>query len=177
VTSVDILGPVAVLAIVEIAVVIAILWFGIARELRALRSEAARHAMLSAFGSAQAAVHGDPTQLLTWYPLAQVARRLEPEAFASLDAAAGGTFPFTRDQVERAHAKVSSDWLAWEQAHDEEYRVKAAAAEQELASASAEAAALARARLQRIEHEKIERYQQRYEAYIRTAKALQALLE
>jgi hypothetical protein len=156
---------------------VAILWFTVTRELRALRSEAARHAMLATFGPAQAAVQADPTQLVTWYRLAQAARRTDPHTFATLDAAAGGTFPFTREQVERAHAKVSSEWLAWEQAHDEEYRVKAAAAEQDLGRVSGEAAALARARLDRIQHEKIERYQQRYEAYIRTAKALQALLE
>jgi hypothetical protein len=72
---------------------------------------------------------------------------------------------------------VSSDWLAWEKAHDEEYRIRAAAAEQELARETGDAAALARARLDRIQHEKIERYQQRYEEYVRTSKALQALLE
>jgi hypothetical protein len=156
---------------------IAIVWLTITRELRASRSAAARHAALAAFGPAQAAVQADPTLLLTWYPLAQAARKLEPAAFAALDAAAGRTFPFTREQVERAHAKVSSDWLAWEQGHDEEYRVKAAAAEQELVRSTGDAATLARARLDRIQHEKIERYQQRYEAYIRTAKALQALLQ
>ena len=156
---------------------IAVLWFAVTRELRALRADAARYAALGTFGSAQAAVQADPTLLVTWYPLAQAARRLDPRTFAALDAAAGGAFPFTREHVERAHAKVSSDWLAWEQAHDEEYRLKAAAAEQELGRSAGEAAALARARLDRIQREKIERYQQRYEAYIRTAKALQALLE
>ncbi len=164
-------------AALYIGAFVAILWFTVTRELRALRREAARHALLGTFGPAQVAVQADPTQLITWYPLARVARKADPAAFAALDAAAGGTFPFTREQVERAHAKVSSDWLAWEQAHDEEYRVKAAAAEQEIGRASGDAATLARARLNRIQHEKIERYQQRYEAYIRTAKALQGLLE
>jgi hypothetical protein len=155
----------------------AIIWFTVTRELRALRSESARHAMLATFAPAQAAVVADPAQPVTWFPVAQAARRLDPLTFAALDAAAGRTFPFTREQVERAHAKVSADWLAWEQAHDEEYRVKAAAAEQDLGRAGGEAATLARARLERVQHEKIERYQQRYESYIRTAKALQALLE
>jgi hypothetical protein len=134
-------------------------------------------ALLQTFGPAQAAVQQDPKQLLTWYPLAEAGRKLFPEAFASLDEATGGRFPFTRDIVERAHAKVSSDWLAWEKAHDEEYRLKAAAAEQELRQAASDEQALARARLDRIQHEKIERYQQRYEEYVRTSKALQALLE
>jgi hypothetical protein len=168
-----------VLALVALSVagVIAALGLAIARELRAFRSESARHAMLGTFGPAKAAVQGDPTLLLTWYPLAQAARKLDPSTFATLDAAMGGTFPFTREQVERAHARISSEWLAWEQAHDEEYRVKGAAAEQEMAGLSGDAARLAKARLDRIQHEKIERYQQRYEVYIRTAKALQALLE
>jgi hypothetical protein len=134
-------------------------------------------ALLQTFGPAQAAVHQDPKQLLTWYPLAEAGRKLFPAAFAALDEATGGRFPFTRDVVERAHAKVSSDWLAWEKAHDEEYRLKAAVAEQELRQAASDEQALARARLDRIQHEKIERYQQRYEEYVRTSKALQALLE
>jgi hypothetical protein len=156
---------------------VTILWFTVTRELRALRSDTARYAALATFGAAQAAVQADPRQLVTWYPLAKTARVLDPQTFAALDAAAGAAFPFTKEQVERAHAKVSSEWLAWEQAHDEEYRVKAAAAEQDLGRASGEAVNLARARLERIQHEKIERYQQRYEVYIRTSKALQALLE
>ena len=141
------------------------------------RRDAAIDAMMQTFGPAQAAALMDPQQLLAWYPLAQAARRLRPDAFAALDAATGHAFPFTREQVEQAHARVTSDWLAWEKAHDEEYRVKAAAAEQEMTRAAGDAATLARARLERIQHEKIERYQQRYEEYVRTAKALQALLQ
>jgi hypothetical protein len=171
-----VLFALATLAIYTGALV-AVLWLMVTRELRALRADAARHAMLATFGPAQAAVQADPTQLVTWYPLAQAARRADPATFAALDAAAGATFPFPRALVERAHARVSSDWLAWEQAHDEEYRVKAGAAEQELGRAVGDSASLARARLERIQHEKIERYQQRYEVYIRTSKALQALLE
>ena len=139
--------------------------------------DAAIQSVLQTFGPAQAAALADPRQLVTWYPLAQAARKLQPSAFVAIEAALGRPFPFTREQVEQAHAKVSTDWLAWEQAHDEEYRLKAAAAEQELARATGEAATLARARLDRVQHEKIERYQQRYAEYIRTAKALQALLQ
>ena len=134
-------------------------------------------ALLQTFGPAQAAAQQDPKQLLTWYPLAEASRKLFPDAFSALDGATGGRFPFAKDAVERAHAKVSSDWLAWEMAHDEEYRLKAAAAEQELRQAGGDAGALAKARLDRIQHEKIERYQQRYEDYVRTSKALQALLQ
>jgi hypothetical protein len=171
--------PVVVILIgaVYVGGFIAILWFTITRELRRLRRAHTRGALLQTFGAAQAAALGDPRQLLTWYPLAEAARRLEPDAFADIEAAAGKPFPFSRADAERAHARVSSEWLAWEKAHDEEYRIKAAEAERALAAASGDAAAVARARLDRIQHEKIERYQQRYEEYIRTGKALQALLQ
>jgi hypothetical protein len=170
--------PVVLIMIVMYAVPFAaVVWLLITRELQRRRHEATLQAMVETFGPAQAAVQLDPRQLLAWHPLAEASRKLFPAAFASLDAAAGGRFPFSQDVVERAHAKVTSEWLAWEKAHDEEYRIKGAAAEQELAAAAGEAAALARARLDRVQHEKIERYQQRYEEYVRTAKALQALLQ
>jgi hypothetical protein len=154
-----------------------IVWLLVTRPLRLQRHEAAVQAMLQTFGPARAAAQHDAKQLLAWHPLAEASRKLFPAAFDALDGATGSRFPFPKDAIERTHARVSSDWLAWEKAHDEEYRIKAAAAEQELAVAAGEAAALARARLDRIQHEKIERYQQRYEEYVRTAKALQALLQ
>jgi len=159
--------------LVVIAVLVALVW----HELRQARRAAAIQAALHLFGPAQGAAVGDPRAMLTWVPLARAARTLEPAAFAALDAATGGAFPFTREQIERAHARVSAEWLTWEAAHDEEYRLKAAEAELELGRSTGEAARLARARLDRIQREKIERYQQRYEEYIRTAKALQALVE
>jgi hypothetical protein len=79
--------------------------------------------------------------------------------------------------VQAAHARCTADWLAWERSHDAEYKLRAAALEQALAAASESEKPLARARLDAIEREKLERYQQRYEEYIRTAKALQALIE
>ena len=154
-----------------------VVWLLITRPLRAQRHETAVLTLLQMFGAAQSAAHQDPKQLLSWQPLAEGARRLFPAAFAALDATMGGRFPFPKELLERAHARVSSEWLAWEKAHDEEYRIKAAAAEHELTSATGEAAALVRARIDRIQHEKIERYQQRYEEYIRTAKAIQALIQ
>ena len=162
-----------ILLLAGIAALVGLIW----REVQRRDRNAAVLAIVHTFGAAQASVQQDPKQLLAWYPLAEATRRMFPSAFAALDAATGRHFPFPKEAIERAHAKVSSDWLAWEKAHDEEYRIKAAAAEQELKGASGEAAALARARLDRIQHEKIERYQQRYEDYVRTAKALQALVE
>jgi hypothetical protein len=162
--------------ILLVAGVAALVWL-IRRELQRREHNAAILAIVHTFGAAQASVLHDPKQLLAWHPLAEATRRLFPAAFDALDTVTGGRFPFPKQAVERAHAKVTSDWLAWEKGHDEEYRIRAAAAEQELAIGGEGAAALARARLERIEHEKIERYQQRYEEYVRTAKALQALLE
>lgn len=163
--------------VLSAAPIVALVWLLVTRELRAQRQDTAVQAMLHTFGPAQAAVIDNPRQLLAWHPLAETSRKLFPAAFATLDAAAGGRFPFPKEMVERAHARVSSDWLAWEKAHDEEYRIKGAAAEQDLRTAAGDAAALARARLDRVQHEKIERYQQRYEEYVRTSKALQALLQ
>ena len=162
----------------------AFLLVGIGALLWAIRVEVRRRAehatiatLVQTFGPALVDVEREPRQLLAWHPLAEATRKMFPAAFSALDTATGSRFPFSKELVERAHATVSSEWLAWEKAHDEEYRIKAAAAEQEMTGAAGEAAALARARLDRIQHEKIERYQQRYEQYVRTAKALQALLE
>ena len=115
----------------------------------------------------------DPRALLTWAPLAAAARQLYPDAFALLDRAAGGTFPFTRDQMQAAHARWSADWLAWERAHDGEYKLKAATAEADMMAAGQ--TPLARARLDAVEREKLELYQRRYEEYVRVSRALQAL--
>jgi hypothetical protein len=173
------LGLVVLVAVgvLQVGVAVGILWVLITRELKRLRAETAIQSMVQTFGAAQASALHDPRQLLVWHPIAEASRKLFPAAFAAIDAAIGTRFPFSKELVERVHAKVSSDWLAWEKAHDEEYRIKAAAAEEEIGSATGGAGAIARARLDRIQHEKIERYQQRYEEYVRTAKALQALLQ
>ena len=147
-----------------------------ASELRARQGEAEPSRalqLLTLFAPAIAAARHDPRELLVWHPLATAARKLFPEAFASLDAAAGAPFPFTSEQIQAAHAKWTADWLAWERAHDGEFKLKVAAAEQELAASSG--GALERAGLERVEVEKLETYQRRYEEYIRVAKALQAL--
>ncbi len=159
--------------LVALVVLASFIW----REVQRRRREAAVQAMLATFGPAQAAVQQDARQLLAWQPLADSSRKLFPEAFAALDAATGQRFPFSKAVIDRVHSKWTADWLAWEKAHDEEYRLKAAAVEQEIGRATGEAVALAKARLDRVQHEKIERYQQRYEEYILTAKALQGLLQ
>jgi hypothetical protein len=151
--------------------------FRIASTLRQRRDDEARARRLRlmalfAAGIAQAA--DDPRALLIWQPLAESAHRLFPDDFAELDRAAGGVFPFSADAIQAAHARWSADWLAWERAHDAEYKLKAAAAEEELAACGG--LPIARARLEAVEREKLERYQKRYEEYTRVSKGLHALL-
>jgi hypothetical protein len=130
--------------------------------------------MLALFAPGIEASLRDPRALLAWQPLASIARRLFPAEFAAIDAAAGATFPFTSEQIQAAHARWSADWLAWERAHDGEYKLRAAAAHEELGERTA--SPYGRTRLEAIEREKLERYQQRYEEYTRVSKALQALM-
>lgn len=127
------------------------------------------------FAPGIAASAADPRAMLTWVPLAQTARQLYPDAFAVLDQAAGARFPFTGEQVQAAHARWSSEWLAWERAHDGEYKLKAAVAEAELIAAGN--TPIAKARLDAVDREKLDLYQRRYEEYVRVSKALQALMK
>jgi hypothetical protein len=141
------------------------------------RHEAAVRELMATFGAAAAAVLQEPRQLLVWYPLARSGRKLFPEAFADLDRGAGGTFPFTKEQVQAAHARCSADWLAWERAHDAEFSLRIAQVEDDITRAGGTPSPLLRTRLAAVEQEKLERYQQRYEEYVRTAKALAALTD
>jgi hypothetical protein len=143
---------------------------------RASRAATIRH-LQALFAPALQTVERDPQLLLTWYPLAQASRRLFPEACAALDAASGRTFPFTQAQVQDAHAQCTASWLVWERSHDGESALKASALQEELTRAGEVATPLGRARVAALEREKLERYQDRYQQYIRAAKALQALLE
>jgi hypothetical protein len=156
-------------------VVAAVIGWGIEQirgEMRAARDDTRRARTLSiaaVFGPAIAAVQVDPKALLVWQPLAVTMRRIFPEECASLDAAAGATFPFSADVISAAHARWTADWLAWEQTHDATYKLKTAVSEQELASPGG------RARLDAVEREKLDLYQRRYEEYVRVSKALQKL--
>ena len=156
---------------------LAYLLWRIGDELQRQRREATQQQMLAMFAPAAAAALQDHKQLLAWHPLAQTSRKLFPEAFKELDAAAGGTFPFTKEQFKAAHARCTSDWLAWERAHDAEYAVKAAQVQDEIDRGQGQASPLLRTRLAAVEQQKLERYQQRYEEYIKTAKALAAFVE
>ena len=147
---------------------------------RAMKSSRARAASLQAldlialFAPGIAAAAADPRALLAWQPLAETARKLAPEAFQALDHAAGGTFPFSKAQLEAAHARWTADWLAWEHTHDLEFKMKSAAAVAELTASGG--APEARARVDAVEREKLDLYQRHYTEYVRVAKALQALI-
>jgi len=130
--------------------------------------------LMAMFAPALSAAAGDPRAVLVWQPLARMARQMCPEAFALIEQAAGGAFPFSRDRLESAHAQWTADWLAWERSHDGEYKLRAAVVEQEIAAAGA--SAVLRARLDAVESERLDLYQRRYQEYVRVAKALQALL-
>ncbi len=161
---------------VAFAVLAFVLW-RIGDQLKRRRHEAIVQQLLATFAPAAAAVQQDPKQLLVWYPLAQSSRKLFPDAFKLLDEAAGGTFPVTKEQLKAAHARCSSDWLAWERAHDAEYALKLAEVQDQIERVHGQASALLRTRLAAVEQQKLERYQQRYEEYIKTAKALAAFVE
>lgn len=154
-------------------------WSGvrIAQALEARRTEGAplqTAQLLALFARGIDQARQDPRALLAWQPLATTARKLFPAEFAAIDAAGGGTFPFTIDQIQAAHARWSADWLTWERSHDGDYKLKAATAQEELGDRAA--TPYGRAWLEAIEREKLERYQQRYEEYTRVSKGLQALM-
>ena len=157
----------------------AIVWAAVrvGGEIRASREDAVRArtlAIAALFAPGIAAAASDPRALLTWQPVAAASRKLYPDAFKALDEAAGARFPFSVDQIEAAHSRWTTDWLAWELAHDGEFKLKAATAEAELKAAGGQG--LAKARADAVEREKLEQYQRHYADYVRVAKALQALL-
>ena len=148
-------------------------------ELRARREAAGTGervaTLLTLFAPALAATQQDPRAFLVWQPIAKAARQLFPEEFTALDRAMGASFPFPGERIEAAHSQWTADWLAWELAHDTEYKLKAAVAEHELSEQGG--SGVARAKLDAVEREKLELYQRRYTDYVKTAKALQALIK
>jgi len=159
-------------AAIIVATAIVVTGGQIVTEMRARREDTRQSralSILALFGPAVAAVQEDPKALLVWQPFAVTIRRLFPEESASLDTAAGAAFPFSTEIISSAHARWTTDWLAWERAHDATYKMKTAMAEQDVDSPGG------RARLDALEREKLDLYQRRYEEYVRVAKALQKL--
>jgi hypothetical protein len=162
----------------SVIVAAAVVWSAIhvAGELRAARAARAgdrQTALLQLFAPAIAAAHADPRAYLVWQPIAKTARQLYPAECAALDRAAGGTFPFAPADIQAAHARWTTDWLAWERVHDAEYKLKAAQAHAELTASGG--SDVARGMVDAVEREKLDLYQRRYAEYVRVAKALQSL--
>lgn len=149
----------------------------IAVELRASRESALRGRTLTIVQTLTpgiAAAQADPRALLVWQPVARTVRQAFPQECAALDAAAGGAFPFTADQIQGAHARWTTEWLAWERQHDAEYKRRTSELEEQVLAAGGSVAS--RARLDVVEREKLDVYQRRYQEYVQVAKALQALI-
>ena len=142
------------------------------REMRRQHEQQSMLQLLATLGPAVAAARSDPEALVAWMAVAGATRRAFPQASARLDAAAGGRFPFSSELVDTAHARWTTDWLAWERRHDLEYKQRTAAAEQALDAATGDEAAACRLRLAAVNQEKLQTYQQRYEHYVRIGKAL-----
>lgn len=173
----SLLAPAIIVAAAAAVVAASALW-RLAAGVRAAQERDARERtlrLMALFAPGVAAAQDDPRALLAWQPMAATARKLFPEECAALDRTAGATFPFSAEQIQAAHSRWTADWLAWEQAHDCEYKLKGAEIEATLSGPGG--ATLGRARLEAVEREKLERYQRRYEEYVRVGKALQALLQ
>src|SRR5206468_12825325 len=71
-------------------------------ELKSARDEASRTratTLLELFARGKSEASRDPRALLVWFPLAKMARALDPEVFAVLDRTAGRPFPFSKDEI------------------------------------------------------------------------------
>lgn len=141
-------------------------------EMRRRRREHVLASVLATFGPAVATVEVEPRALVAWASVATTARALFPDVFKELDAASGARFPFPATVVEDTHARWTTQWLAWERDHDLECKRQTSLVEAELAAASAEDAPSLHSQLAAIEQEKLRRYQERYEEYVRVGKAI-----
>ncbi len=159
---------------VTVALVCAISGRIIAQVLRERRRDAQVLGLLATFGPVVERARTDPQTLLTWFPIAVAARRAFPDAFDTLDGDAAHPFPLSSAQLESAHATWTADWLAWEGAHDADYRRRGAVLETNAAGADLDAT---RSGLELLERERLETYQRRYETYVKVSKALAALTD
>ena len=161
-TTVVILTGLGVIAVAVAAIV----------EMRRRRRDQLVASLLATFGPAVAKVQVEPRELVAWATVAATARALFPDTFKELDAASGARFPFPGTVIEDVHARWTSQWLAWEREHDLECKRRASRVEVELARASAEDAPRLHSQLAAIEQEKLQRYQERYEEYVRVGRAM-----
>ena len=167
--------PALTLVVLLLAAICGVVGVLVVAALRARRRDTQLLELLATFGPVAERARSDPRVLVAWYPTAEAARRLFPEAFAALDESVTDRFPFGATQLEAAHARWTAEWLEWERDHDAEYERKSEAIVAEIDRSAGAASAPTRARLETLEREKLERYQRRYEEYVRTSRALAKL--
>ena len=114
----------------------------------------------------------DPRVILGWANSFGVVRRLFPMAIQRIEHVSGGPFPVSNAIIEQVHARWTTDWLAWERNHNAEFQEKSAALEAEAGTTGRMVDPDIRARSARLEDEKLQTYQQRYEEYVSIGKAL-----
>ena len=141
-------------------------------EWRRRRREELLLQLLAMFGPSLVRVQDRPQELVAWSQLASLARALFPSEFKELDLRKGERFPFSKAVVEDAGARWATNWLAWERTHDAEYRHKAHEIEAELRRTESQEVGNLEERLKLIEQEKLLRYQERYEEYVRVSRSL-----
>jgi hypothetical protein len=170
-------GPGLTLVVTLLAVLCGVIGLLVVTQLRARRRDTQILGLLATFGPVAERARSDPRVLLAWYPTAEAARRIFPDAFEAIDQNGTDRFPFDAAQLEAAHARWTTDWLEWERNHDSEYRQRSEAIEAELDRSVGVASKAARDRLEILEREKLERYQRRYEEYVRISRALANLTD
>lgn len=134
--------------------------------------EELRLRLLALFAPSLARIQDNPQELVAWSRVASQARTLFPDEFKELDLIRGEKFPFSKAVIEDAGARWATRWLAWERAHDAEYKQKADEIQVELKDAEDQEINKCEQRLQLIEQEKLLTYQERYEEYVRVSKSL-----
>ena len=151
--------------------------FAVVATLRARRRDEQLFNVCATFGPPLERAQADPRVLLAWYPASCAMRRQFGDAFAALSADPSKPFPWGPADVEAAHARWTATWLEWERHQDAEYRVRTAGIELQLDQADASAIPELKTSLQRLEQEKLERYQRRYEEYVKVSRALAKLTD
>ena len=114
----------------------------------------------------------DPRVILGWAHSFKIIRHLFPKEIQRVEDISGQSFPVSNAIVEQVHARWTAEWLAWELKHDADYREKAALLQSDVTVTDQETASKLRARSSRLEDEKLQSYQQRYEEYVSVGKAL-----
>jgi len=114
----------------------------------------------------------DPRVVLGWAHSFETIRHLFPDEIRRVEDISGEPFPVSNAIVEQVHARWTAKWLAWERKHHAEYQEKAALLQSDVVTTDQASASKLRARSSRLEDEKLESYQQRYEEYVTVGKAL-----